>query len=125
MRDKGQFSLLKKVIIPELIQQKRKLHEKLGIKPTLRIWSAGCSTGEEPYSLVIILKQLIPDWDKWKIIVLGTDINQAAIAKAQRGIYSPWSFRLVDSELQAQYFERRKTEWEIDRKLRDAVNATN
>ena len=122
MRDKGQFSLLKKVIIPELIQQKRKLHEKLGIKPTLRIWSAGCSTGEEPYSLVIILKQLIPDWDKWKIIVLGTDINQAAIAKAQRGIYSPWSFRLVDSELQTQYFERRKTEWEIDRKLRKFVS---
>ncbi len=122
MRDKGQFSLLKKIILPELIQQKRKLHEKLGIKPTLRIWSAGCSTGEEPYSLVIILKQLIPDWDKWKIIVLGTDINQAAIAKAQRGIYSPWSFRLVDSELQAQYFERRKTEWEIDRKLREFVS---
>ncbi len=122
MRDKGQFSLLKKVIFPELIEQKRKLHEKLGIKPTLRIWSAGCSTGEEPYSLVIILKQLISDWDKWKIIVLGTDINQVAIAKAQRGIYSPWSFRLVDSELQAQYFERRKSEWEIDRKLREFVS---
>lgn len=122
MRDKGQFSLLKKVIFPELIEQKRKLHEKLGIKPTLRIWSAGCSTGEEPYSLVILLKQLISDWEKWKIIVLGTDINQAAIAKAQRGIYSPWSFRLVDSELQTQYFERRKTEWEIDRKLREFVS---
>jgi len=122
MRDKGQFSLLKKVIFPELIEQKRKLHEKLGIKPTLRIWSAGCSTGEEPYSLVILLKQLISDWEKWKIIVLGTDINQAAIAKAQRGIYSPWSFRLVDSELQMQYFERRKTEWEIDRKLREFMS---
>ena len=122
MRDKGQFSLLKKVIFPELIEQKRKLHEKSGIKPTLRIWSAGCSTGEEPYSLVILLKQLISDWDKWKIIVLGTDINQVAIAKARRGIYSPWSFRLVDSELQMQHFERRKTEWEIDRKLREFVS---
>ncbi|MFS8119869.1 MAG: CheR family methyltransferase [Microcoleus sp.] len=122
MRDKGQFSLLEKVIFPELIEQKRKLHEKSGIKPTLRIWSAGCSTGEEPYSLVILLKQLISDWEKWKIIVLGTDINQVAIAKARRGIYSPWSFRLVDPELQMQYFERRKTEWEIDRELREFVS---
>ncbi|MEG3858168.1 CheR family methyltransferase [Microcoleus sp. herbarium12] len=121
MRDKGQFSLLKKVILPELIENKRKLYEKLGIKPTLRIWSAGCSTGEEPYSLVIILKQLISDWEKWKILVLGTDINQGTLEKAQRGIYSPWSFRLVDPELQRQYFDRRKTEWEIDPKFRQLV----
>ncbi len=122
MRDKGQFSLLEKVIFPELIEHKIKLEQTLGIKPTLRIWSAGCSTGEEPYSLVIILKKLILDWEKWKILVLGTDINQAAIEKAKRGIYSPWSFRLVDSELQTRYFDRRKTEWEIDRKLRQFVS---
>ncbi|MCC3419114.1 MAG: tetratricopeptide repeat protein [Microcoleus sp. PH2017_07_MST_O_A] len=122
MRDKGQFSLLEKVIFPELIARKIKLYETLGIKPRLRIWSAGCSTGEEPYSLLIILKQLIPDWDKWKILILGTDINQAAIEKAQRGIYSPWSFRLVDPELQNRYFSQRKTDWEIDQNLRQFVS---
>ncbi|MBE9093479.1 CheR family methyltransferase [Tychonema sp. LEGE 07203] len=122
MRDKGQFSLLEKVIFPELIDRKRKLHEQFGIKPTLRIWSAGCSTGEEPYSLVIILKQLISDWEKWNILVLGTDINQEAIKKAQRGIYSHWSFRLVDPKLQARYFDKRKTEWEIDKNLRQFVS---
>ncbi|MBD0309788.1 MAG: tetratricopeptide repeat protein, partial [Microcoleus sp. T1-bin1] len=121
MRDKGQFSLLEKVIFPELIAQKIKLHETSGIKPTLRIWSAGCSTGEEPYSLAIILKQLIPDWEKWEILVLGTDINQEVIEKAQRGIYSMWSFRLVDPELQRRYFEKGKIEWKIDRNLRQLV----
>ena len=121
MRDKGQFLILKKVILPELIAHKIKSYKTLGIKPTLRIWSAGCSTGEEPYSLVIILKQLISDWQNWTILVLGTDINQSALEKAQRGIYSPWSFRLVDPELQRQYFDRRKTEWEIDPKLRQLV----
>jgi chemotaxis protein methyltransferase CheR len=121
MRDKGQFSLLEKVIFPDLIAQKRKLQETLGIKPTLRIWSAGCSTGEEPYSLAIILKQLIPDWEKWKILVLGTDINQEVIEKAQRGIYSMWSFRLVDPELQRRYFDKGKIEWKIDRNLRQLV----
>ncbi|MEG4205688.1 CheR family methyltransferase [Microcoleus sp. Pol7_A1] len=122
MRDKGQFSLLEKVIFPELIARKIKLHETLGIKPTLRVWSAGCSTGEEPYSLVIILKQLIPDWEKWDILVLGTDINQEVIEKAQRGIYSLWSFRLVDPELQRRYFERLKIDWKIDRNLRKLVS---
>jgi len=122
MRDKGQFSLLEKVIFPELIAQKRKLHETFGIQPTLRIWSAGCSTGEEPYSLAIILKQLIPDWEKWKILVLGTDINQEVIEKAQRGIYSLWSFRLVDPELQRRYFDRRKIDWKINRNLRQLVS---
>jgi chemotaxis protein methyltransferase CheR len=122
MRDKGQLSLLEKVIFPELIEQKLKLHKVLGIQPTLRIWSAGCSTGEEPYSLLIILKQLIPDWDKWKILILGTDINQEALEKAQRGIYSPWSFRLVDAELQRRYFNWHKTEWEIDPQIRQFVN---
>lgn len=121
MRDKGQFSLLEKVIFPELIAHKRKLHETSGIKPTLRIWSAGCSTGEEPYSLAIILKQLIPDLEKWNILVLGTDINQEVIEKAQRGIYSTWSFRLVDPELQRRYFEKGKIEWKIDRNLRQLV----
>ncbi|MBE9184062.1 chemotaxis protein CheR [Microcoleus sp. LEGE 07076] len=121
MRDKGQLSLLEKVIFPELIDRKIKLYEQFGIKPALRIWSAGCSTGEEPYSLVIILKQLICDWEKWNILVLGTDINQQAIEKAQRGIYSPWSFRLVDPKLQTDYFDRRKTEWEIDKNLRQFV----
>lgn len=121
MRDKGQLSLLEKVIFPELIERKRKLHKALGTQPTLRIWSAGCSTGEEPYSLLIILKQLISDFDRWKISILGTDIDREALEKAQRGIYSPWSFRLVDPELQRRYFNRHHSAWEIDNKLRQFI----
>ncbi len=121
MRDKGQFSLLRKVILPELIEQKKSLSKTLGIQPTLRIWSAGCSTGEEPYSLAIILKQLISDWEQWKILILGTDINEEVIKKAQQGVYSSWSFRLVDPQVQNQYFSQRKNEWKINRELRESV----
>lgn len=121
MRDKGQLSLLEKVIFPELIERKRNLHKALGSQPTLRIWSAGCSTGEEPYSLLIILKQLISDFDRWKISIWGTDIDREALEKAQRGIYSPWSFRLVDPELQRRYFNRHHSAWEIDNKLRQFI----
>ncbi|MCU0544590.1 MAG: tetratricopeptide repeat protein [Oscillatoriaceae cyanobacterium Prado104] len=121
MRDKGQFSLLEKVILPELIDRKIKLKKTLGIQPTLRIWSAGCSTGEEPYSLAILLKQLISDWSEWKILVLGSDINEAALEKAKRGVYSDWSFRLVEAQVQSRYFKQQKNEWEIDIKLRNSV----
>lgn len=122
MRDRGQFDLLKRVILPELIAQKRNLQNTLGIVPTLRIWSAGCSTGEEPYSLAILLKELIADWHQWKILILGTDINEKVIEKAQQGVYSPWSFRLVDPQVQKQYFNQRQIEWEISRELRQSVN---
>ncbi|MEK0192961.1 MAG: chemotaxis protein CheR [Oscillatoriales cyanobacterium] len=122
MRDRGQFDLLKKVILPELIEQKRNLQNTLGIQPTLRLWSAGCSTGEEPYSLAILLKQLISDWPQWKILILGTDINEKVIEKAQQGVYSPWSFRLVDPQVQKQYFNQRQIEWEISRELRQSVS---
>ncbi|MEG4440594.1 CheR family methyltransferase [Microcoleus sp. AT9_B5] len=122
MRDKGQFTLLKRVIFPELIEQKRNLHKTLGMQPTLRIWSAGCSTGEEPYSLAIVLKELIPDWEQWKILILGTDINEKVIKKAPQGVYSDWSFRLIDPQIQNQYFHQRQNDWQINLKLRESVN---
>ena len=121
MRDQGQFSMLKKTIFPKLIKQKRNLHKTLGTQPTLRIWSAGCSTGEEAYSLAIILKELIADWEQWKILILGTDINEKVIEKAQQGVYSPWSFRLVDPQVQKQYFNPWQLEWQINRELRQSV----
>ncbi|MEG4110475.1 MULTISPECIES: CheR family methyltransferase [unclassified Microcoleus] len=121
MRDKGQFSLLKKLIFPELIEQKRNLHKTLGMQPTLRIWSAGCSTGEEPYSLAIVLKELIPDWEQWKILILGTDINEKVIKKAPQGVYSHWSFRLVEPQIQKQYFHQRQNDWQINQELRESV----
>ncbi len=121
MRDRGQFYLLKKVIFPELIEQKRNLHKTFGMQPTLRIWSAGCSTGEEPYSLAIVLKQLIPDWEQWKILILGTDINEKVINKAPQGVYSHWSFRLVEPQIQKQYFHQRQNDWQINQELRQSV----
>jgi chemotaxis protein methyltransferase CheR len=59
----------------------------------LRLWSAACSTGEEPYSLALLVASLLPDWRDWNISILATDNNRAALDKARAGSYGPWSLR--------------------------------
>ncbi|WP_228061491.1 CheR family methyltransferase [[Phormidium] sp. LEGE 05292] len=121
-RDQGQFSLLRTKIFPEIIATKLQNSEITGNqKKSLRIWSAGCSTGEEPYSLAILIKELISNLENWNIVVLGTDINYQAIEKAKQGIYNPWSFRLVDPHLQIDYFQQQQNEWQIDTEIRQMV----
>ncbi len=120
-RDRGQFHLLEYHIFKDLIERKNS-RSAFGESPrVLRIWSAGCSTGEEPYSLAVLLQEMLPDWEQWDILIVGTDINQDSIEKAKRGVYSQWSFRLVDADLQRRYFIERKGEWEIKEKVRSMV----
>ncbi len=94
-RDSAQFDALATQVLPALIARKREMVAKLGtaVNPQLRIWSAGCSTGEEPYSLAILLRELIPDIAQWRILILATDINEESLKQAQQAIYSDWSFR--------------------------------
>lgn len=113
-RDRGQFSLLRNQILPELIEQRQQ-------ERSLRIWSAGCSTGEEPYSLAILIKELLPNYQDWNIFILGTDLNIEVLEKAKRGIYNPWSFRMVDNNLKNNYFLPYKNELKIDEKIRKMV----
>lgn len=116
-RDCGQISLLKNRLLPELI--KLKITKK---KRSLRIWSAGCSTGEEVYSLAILINELIPDLSQWDILILGTDINCESIEKAKQGIYNSWSFRIVDPKLKQQYFNQHHTTWKINNQIRSMVD---
>lgn len=117
-RDQGQIHLLKTVILPELIESRKSTKQ-------LKIWSAGCSTGEEPYSLSILLQQLIPDWDKWNILILATDVNEEALNKARQGVYSAWSFRMVDPDLRAQYFRNQGQDWKINSVTHHSVQFFN
>ena len=120
-RDRGQVELLKNKILPQLIEIKRKKYNANKEQLALRIWSAGCSSGEEPYSLAILIKEVIPDLNKWNIFILGTDINPISIEKAKQGIYDAWSFRQVNPTLQKQYFHQQKTRWEVNEQIRKMV----
>lgn len=120
-RDRGQIGLLKNTILPKLIEQKRQESTSNQAKPSLRIWSAGCSTGEEVYSLAILVKELIPDIHNWQILLLGTDLNLESINKAKRGTYEAWSFRMVDPEIKKNYFNQRQQSWEVKQQIRSLV----
>jgi chemotaxis protein methyltransferase CheR len=113
-RDHGQFDLLHLRLLPELIAQHR--NDKI-----LRLWSAGCASGEEVYSLAMLVDMLLPERDDWDILILGTDINSEAIAKARRGRYGQWSFRLISAELQQRYFHLEGNEWLLDGRIRRMV----
>ncbi len=121
-RDKGQFWLLRNAILPSIIQQQKQLwYEQGGEKPSLGIWSAGCSTGEEAYSLAIMVKELIPNPEGWNIAIVGTDINPELIQKAKMGVYSSWSFRTIEAGQKAAYFQETKGEWRINEDIRSLV----
>ncbi|MCX5871475.1 MAG: chemotaxis protein CheR [Deltaproteobacteria bacterium] len=113
-RDHGQFDLLRLRLLPELIERRRSAR-------TLRLWSAGCASGEEAYSLAMLVDMLLPEHDGWDIVILGSDINQAALAKARRGRYGQWSFRMVPTALQQRYFQRMGDEWALDERIRRMV----
>ncbi|MBV9128311.1 MAG: tetratricopeptide repeat protein, partial [Verrucomicrobia bacterium] len=72
----------------------------------LRIWSAGCCTGEEAYSIAIAVTRAVPKWREWQISILGTDLNPRFLHKAAEGIYSQWSFRGLPAEIQRDYFHQ-------------------
>jgi chemotaxis protein methyltransferase CheR len=96
-RDSDTVEALRRHILPHLIGR----HQT---DRTLRLWSAGCATGEEPYTLAILLRQILSDIDRWKILILATDINRQALSQAMTGRYRAWSFRETDPVIQSNYF---------------------
>lgn len=72
----------------------------------IRIWSAGCSTGEEPYSIAISIMEAFPNWKTRDIKVIATDINNQSIKRAREGVYTPWSMRIAQEHHKKRYFDR-------------------
>jgi len=99
-RERNTFDALAQRILPELLRRRR------GREQRLRLWSAACSTGEEPYSLAILVQQLLPDWRDWHVTILATDINPRFLQKAAAGVYGEWSFRESPSWFKERYFTR-------------------
>ena len=99
-RDEKSFETLAERILSPLIEERRKGERRL------RIWSAGCCTGEEAYSIAIVLHRIIPDLLNWKVTLLATDISSRFLHKAESGIFSNWSFRGTPAWVKERYFSR-------------------
>jgi chemotaxis protein methyltransferase CheR len=99
-REPKTLDALAQRILPELIARRR------GGEQRLRLWSAACATGEEAYSLAILLRQILPDWDDWHVTILATDINPRFLRKARAAEYGEWSFRESTPDFRERYFTR-------------------
>lgn len=97
-RDSAQISALREVVIPDLVERNQDTRR-------LRIWSAGCASGEEPYTLAILLSEIVPDWSDWDIKILGTDLNRFSLRRARAALYSQWSLRGIDPAYAERYFK--------------------
>jgi chemotaxis protein methyltransferase CheR len=116
-REKRSLDILEQHILPELLRARAQTEKHL------RIWSAGCCSGEEPYSIAMLLDRLIPDLEKWNVTILATDINPRFLRKAARGIYGAWSFRDTPGWLKERHFTRRPDgRFEIQPRIRRMVS---
>jgi len=113
-RDHDQFTLLQLRLLPELIALQRETR-------TLRLCSAGCSSGEEVYSLAMLIDMLLPQRDAWKIFILGLDIDRSALEKARAARYTQWSFRSMPPSHKQRYFTQQGAQWQLDESIREMV----
>ncbi|MGA2631283.1 MAG: CheR family methyltransferase [Terriglobia bacterium] len=97
-RDPASFEALEREILPPLVARRSAAGR------TLRLWSAGCCTGEEAYSVAITCARALPDLRVWNVSILATDINPKFLAKAGAGVYTEWSFRGAPGWLRERFF---------------------
>ncbi len=115
-RESPQLRAFSEEILPEL-------RETLADRKVLRIWSAGCSTGEEPYTIAILLFESGDWWRDWQIEILGSDINQRVLHTARRGVYKKSAHRMTSPEMLAKYFvEEEKGDFRIVDRVRELVS---
>lgn len=116
-RDRSQIDALWDSVLPDLITERIRTGRR-----QLSLWSAGCSTGEEPYSLAIMLRELIPDIQNWNIRILATDLNTNHLDRAEQGVYRAWSFRSeIPQAIRERWFSEEVGGFRIDPTIRKMV----
>lgn len=115
-RDEKQMGFLKNYYLPKIINIRR----KQGLR-TLRVWSAGCSNGQEIYSIAIMLNELLSDFSQWNLHLLATDLNIRSVARARKGKYGKLSFRGMDEKLIEKYFVKDGHYFQLDPLIKRTV----
>lgn len=114
-RDVGPFQHLRKVVLPALIEARR-------TERSLSIWCAAASSGQEPYSMLMLMREDFPQLAQWNVRFLATDISQDMLQRCRAGTYSQLEVnRGLPAPLLVKYFTKRGIDWQIDERLRSAV----
>jgi chemotaxis protein methyltransferase CheR len=117
-RDIHPFEALRQRILPALIQER-------AARRSLRIWCAAASTGQEPYSIAMTIREHFPELTSWDVKIIATDINAAVLARARAGTYRQLEVnRGLPVTMLVKYFERQGADWAIKATVKDLVTFT-
>lgn len=117
-RNPPQLEVFQRIVLAQAIEQARASGQK-----KLRIWSAGCSTGEEPYTLAIILHETLKsDIGSWDIKITANDLSEAVLTAARRGIYNEYALRTTPKEMVDKYFHKDGNVYKLDTALKRLVS---
>lgn len=114
-RDAKPFDQFRDMVLPYMLQAR-------AVKKSLRIWCAAASSGQEPYSLAMLLKEQAARLSGWKLEIVGTDISREILEKARAGVYSQFEVqRGLPIQFLVKYFKKRDEVWQIDPAIRAMV----
>jgi chemotaxis protein methyltransferase CheR len=114
-RDFHPFESLRTTILPRLLRDRSS-------ERRLVVWSAGCSTGQEPYSVAMLIREHFPSLRAWNLRIVASDVSLDALARARRGCYSQFDVnRGLPALCLAKYFEKKGLEWELSPEIRQMV----
>lgn len=113
-RNQPHFDAFEKYVIPHILEEKRKTGDR-----TIRVWSAGCSTGEEPYTIAMILKRILPVG--YNFSVTASDISLKSLMVAQQGFYAENKVDGVPPDYLSQFFTKKEKGYQINKEIMDSV----
>src|SRR5689334_20577229 len=115
-RNQPQFDLLNDFVLPEIISTKLRANSRL-----IRVWSAGCSTGQEPYSAVMAMLERVPEPETWNLRVFASDLSFTALERAQSGVYSADQIRGLREPYMSKYFHRENGNYVVNEDVKRRV----
>lgn len=114
-RDSHPFEALKKFVLPTLIEQRR-------VERSLNIWCAACSSGQEPYSIAMLIHEYFPLLANWNLRLIASDFSSKVLARARQGCYTQLEInRGLPKVLRDKYFQQQDKGWQIEQKIRQMV----
>jgi chemotaxis protein methyltransferase CheR len=116
-RDFPQLRNFAEDVLPVVVEEKLRKNDR-----TIKIWSAACSTGEEPYTLAIILQEMLDDPERWELNIVASDINTKVLSSAKIGLYDARSVRDVPPEYLGKYFTVRNGQYLVHGSLRKNIH---